>query len=203
MSQTSAPIRVGLWRVTRHERVRALYDRLADAGVLLAQLDRFERETGGAVATRIEPPADVGVRLRRAADGLPGALADAPVAPDDRLLVARRGGDLVGYCVLSDRPVYVPALRRRLRFEGAYLWRLFVESSARGCGIGTAIIGGALTAGREAFGRDRLTALIAPDNLPSRRAFARLGFRPVDRFTTVGIHGWRLDRRRPLATAPG
>ena len=203
MSHTSAPIRFGLWRVTRHERVRALHDRLAEAGVLLAQLDRFARETGGAVGTPVDPPADVGVRVRRAADGLPAALADAPVAPGDRLVVARWGGDRVGYCVLSDRPVYVPALRRRVRFEGAYLWRLFVESSARGRGIGTALIGEALTAAREAFGRDRLTALIAPDNLPSRRAFGRLGFRPVDRFTTVGIRGWRLDRRRPLATATG
>ena len=201
MSRTQVFARLGLWRLTRHPAVGRLYDRLERAGAFAAQLDAFERETDTGIA--VDPPADIQLSTARADEGLPDHLMGEPVAPGDTVVRATRQDETVGCCCLSDRPVYVPELRQRVSFAGTYLWRLFVESSARGCGIGTAIIGGALTAGREAFGRDRLTALIAPDNLPSRRAFARLGFRPVDRFTTVGIRGWRLDRRRPLATAPG
>ena len=96
-----------------------------------------------------------------------------------------------------------PELARLLRVDGAYCWRLYVRPSARGRGIGTAIVARALAAARTAFDSDLFQALVAPDNLPSRRAFARLGFDPVERFTTVGAFGWRLDRRRPLAPSSG
>ena len=65
------PIRLGLWRVTRHERVRALYDRLADRGVVLAQLDRFERGTTGPNAPESDPPDGVRFRVDRPAGAVP------------------------------------------------------------------------------------------------------------------------------------
>ncbi len=202
MRHTSAPVRLGLWRLTRHERVRALYDRLAEHGVVLAQLDRYERATIRSGDGPGDPPDEVAFRVERAGDGpdgVPDVLAEAPLAPDDRLVLATRDGERLGWCVLSDRPVFVPELRRRLRFDGAYLWRLYVRPQARGRGVGGATVARALRAAAAAFGSDRLGALVAPDNLPSRKAFAGLGFEPAERFTTVGCFGRTVERRRPLA----
>lgn len=196
MTETPVAVRLGLWRVTRHERVREVYDRLAAAGVFFAQLERFERDT--AVPPSRSGVADVALSVRPAAETLPAHLEDAPVSPDDRVVLARRGGDVVGCCCLSDRPVYVPELRRRLRFDGAYLWRLYVEPQCRGHGIGSAIVARAVRASAAEFDVGRLVALVAPDNLPSRKAFRGLGFRPTERFTSAGALGREFHRRSTL-----
>jgi len=202
MQHTSVPMRLGLWRVTRHRRVRALYDRLADAGVVLAQLDRFERATTPAAGPPTETPTGVDLGVQRAGDSdadVPDRLAAAPLAPADRLVFAWSDGERIGWCVLSDRSVFVPELQRRHRFDGAYLWRLYVRPSARGRGVGTAVITRAVRAAAEGLERKRLVALVAPDNVPSRRAFAGLGFEPTERFTTAGCRGRSVHRRRPLS----
>lgn len=198
MTHSSLLARLGLWRVTRHEAVRRFYERLEAAGVVFAQLDRFERPTDD--APPVEGPAGVTIQGQPAAEGIPAGLADDPVAPDDRLVLARRDGTVVGYCCLSNRPVYVPELHRRLTFPGAYLWRLYVTPSERGRGIGTAVVAAAVRETGTALDVGTLTALVAPDNRPSRKAFAGLGFSPTERFTSVGFRGRVAHRRRPLDT---
>jgi len=200
MEHTPTAIRLGLWRLTRHDRVRRLYDRLSEAGLFLAQLDRFRRGTADADDL---PDAPEGVRtaVASATEWMPDRLAEAPLAPGDRLVVARRDGRPVGWCCLSDRPTYVPELRRRLTFEGAYLWRLYVRPSDRGRGLGTALVARAVRAARERS-TDDITALVAPDNVPSRRTFRSLGFRPTERFTAAGCLGVERHRRRPLGERP-
>lgn len=198
MGHASAVERLGLWRLTRHERVRSLYDRLSAAGLFVAQLDRFERPTAGAAGTLPDPPDDVTASVVGATGWVPDRLEGAPLAPGDRLVVATAAGEPVGWCCLSDRPVYVPELGRRLCFEGAYLWRLYVVPEERSNGVGTAIVARGIRAAREGFGTDRIVALVAPDNVPSRRAFGGLGFRPTERFTSVGCFGAEHHRRSPL-----
>lgn len=195
MAPTPVAVRLGFWRVTRHPTVRRLYDSLEARGLFLAQLDRFERETDGAESVAV--PEGVSLSVTTAAEGVPDRLAGDPLAPSDRLVRARRGETTVGSCVVSDRAVYVPELRRRLSFDGAYLWRLYVAPAERGRGIGTAIVSRTVAAAAAA-GADWIVALVAPDNLPSRRAFRSLGFRPTERFTGVGCGGYRRYRRRPL-----
>lgn len=194
MARTPVAVRLGLWRLTRHPIVRRLYRSLKARGLFLAQLDRFERETDGAETAVV--PEGVSLSMATAAEGVPERLAGDPLAPSDRLVRARRGEATVGSCVISDRTVYVPELRRRLSFDGAYLWRLHVTPEERGRGIGTAIVARAVAAA--AADADRIVALVAPDNLPSRRAFCSLGFRPTERFTSVVCGGYRRHRRRPL-----
>lgn len=196
MGATSVTMRLGLWRLTRHEAVRRCYDRIADAGVFLAQLDRFERDTA------VQPPKsgadDLALTVGSAAETVPAHLEGSPVSPADRVVLARRGDDTVGCCCLSDRPVYVPELRRRLEFDGAYLWRLYVAPEARGHGVGSAIVARAVRASATAFDADRTVALVAPDNLPSRKAFRGVGFRPTERFTSAGLFGREYHRRSTL-----
>lgn len=194
--------RLGLWRLTRNPIARRVYDHLAGAGIVLAQLDRFEREA--AVARGVaQPPDNVTLTVARAADGVPASLRDAPLAPDDLLVRAERGGTYAGHCCLSDRPVYVPELRQRLTFEGSYLWGLYVTPAERGRGIGTAIVARAVTATAASLAADRIVALVAPDNLPSRKAFARLGFRPTERYTSYGLFGRERHYRRPAGGRTG
>jgi|GEM_PF-2401302 len=200
MAETPLWARLGGWRISRHPVVRRIYGRLDQIGIVLAQLDRFERTT-------VESPTDdpalpdgvelTGVSL---ADGLPDTLDAAPVAPEDRLLLARRADTTVGWCLLSARPVYVPELHRRLSFDGAYLWRLYVTPNERGQGIGSALVMRAIQEAATALNETQINALVAPDNLPSRRAFANAGFTPIERFTSVGYRDWRYDQREQLTT---
>ena len=193
-------VRLGLWRVTRHPLARRLHDRLADRGLFVAQLDRYERPAVRSLPEGPDPPGSVRFTVAPAVEGVPDRLRDAPVAPGDRIVRAVEDGEAVGYCCLSDRPVYVPELRRRLAFDGTYLWRLYVPPPQRGRGIGTAVIGRAVEAA--ASDADRIVALVAPDNVPSRAAFAGVGFRPTARFTSVGAFGRERHRHTTAESEP-
>lgn len=204
MERTSLPVRLGMWRVTRHPVVRRFYERVESTGVFFAQLDRFEREAVTPAPGTPDLPDDIVLSVSTVSDRVPDHLVDEPLAPGDRIVRADREGTTVGVCCLSDRPVYVPELHRRLIVDGAYLWRLYVMPSERGQEIGTAIIARAVEATETAIGSDRIVALVAPDNLPSRRAFRSLGFHPTERFTSLGCRGYRRHRQRrlPLSSSP-
>jgi RimJ/RimL family protein N-acetyltransferase len=199
MENTSLLARSGLWRVTRHDFVRTVYHRLETAGVFLAQLDRFEMETTDEAGC--PPPVDVSgvtITVERLTETYPDRLRNAPVAPSDDIVVARRDGERIGSCCLSNRAVYVPELHRRLAFPGRYLWRLYVNPTERGRGVGSALVREAIAQTTSEPGLDSLTALVAPDNLPSRRAFHNQGFEARERFTSLGVAGREWHRRRPL-----
>lgn len=190
---------LGLWRITRSDAARAAYDWLAEHGVRIAQLDRFERGTHDAGGTGLAAaPTTVRASGDRAAAGYPARLRDAPIAPDDRILYARVHGRVVGSVVLSRRPVYVPALGRRLDPPGVYCWGLNVRPAHRNRGIGTGLIGEAVRWARRQPDVERVSALVAPDNTLSRRAFAASGFEPTGRHTVLEVGGWRRHNRREL-----
>lgn len=198
MDHTPLAARLGLWRVTRQPAVRRLYDALERAGLILAQLDRFER---GAISPPETPamPEDLNLTVSAATNGVPESLGDDPIAPEDRIIRAEQSGRTVGRCCLSDRPVYVPELRRRFAFDGTYLWRLYVDPSQRRRGIGTALITKAVAITARETDHDLIVALVALDNLPSRKGFRALDFEPTVRYTTVGWGRRRYYRRRGLA----
>lgn len=202
MGHSSLPVRLGLWRVTRHPTVTRWYDRLADAGVVVAQLDRFTRDVDRPVGAAGAGPDEATIESVAPSDDRPSFLADAHLAPGDAVLLARRHGEVVGGCCLADRPTYVPELRRRVRVPGAYLWDLYVRPSARGRGLGTALIARAVEVARSALDAPSVAALVAPDNLPSRAAFDAVGFSPDVRFSTVGLFGRSWHRRTELGTTP-
>ncbi len=203
MATSAAWSRLRLWRLTRNRYARGLYERLDDAGFVLASLDRFVRGAEDARrGTSTDSPdctAVDAVRFRRAgADGgLLPALADDPLAPEDLVLTAERDGETIGYCVLSDRPAYVPELHRRLEFPGGYVWRVYVDPAERGQGVGTSLVDESVRVAAEHFDAPSVSALVAPDNLPSRRAFESVGFEARERLTTLGVAGWTWTRGTP------
>lgn len=191
--------RLGLWRYTRSEPVRAVYDWLADRGTYVAQLDRYERPADGSSReAAVDAPVPLDIATASVSDRCPDRLSGEPIAPRDRVLLGRLDGDLVGHCCLSRRPVYVPALERRLDPPGVYCWDLYVRPAARNRGVGTALIAAAARWARERSDAERLSALVAPDNVPSRRAFEAMGFRPTRRHTALGLTGRNWFRSRPL-----
>ena len=183
---------LGLWRLTRNDLGRSLYEALADRGVTFALMRWYEAEA-------LDGPTD------RSTDGVRLAPLEATGASGpDRLEPYREAGDvvvcavadghLVGHCLLSDRPVEVPEFETTLALDGAYLWRLFVEPSHRGRGVGTAVIRHARTVAAAAFGADAVSALVARDNRPSRRAFETAGFDAGEAAHSLGVGGTALAR---------
>lgn len=187
MTGSTAWRRLGFWRLTRHPLAKRLHETLTAAGVYAAQLDRFVRDTSLDPGDAVRTDAVDEIRSRRASAGVPTDLDGDPVAPSDLIVTAVSQGEPVGYLVLSDRPVWVPALRRRLSLPGGYVWRVYVDPGERGQGIGTTLVSEAIRIAATTLDVVRINALVAPDNVPSRRAFARLGFTTAERYTTFGL----------------
>jgi len=119
---------------------------------------------------------------------------DATHLPTPRL-VARADGVVVGWAVLS------PASRRRC-YAGVAEVSIYLTESARGRGVGRALLD-ALVAASEAAGIWTLQAVVFPDNPASIRLNEACGFRLVGcRERIARLRGeWRdtllLERRSP------
>jgi GNAT superfamily N-acetyltransferase len=176
------------WRLTRNRYTRSLYEALAARGVRAAKMDLYVRS--GADPPERSPD---GVRF----EAMPADTVDPADCPeaddlesDDRVVLARVDGTVAGYVFVSDRPVRVAHVGRRLAPEGAYVWRLFVDPAYRERGIGTALVAQAVATGRKAFGTASAAAVIAVDNDPSKLAFRANGFEPAERLTYYRVGPW-------------
>ena len=114
-------------------------------------------------------------------------------------IVAERDGSVVGFAALS--PV-----SRRAVYRGVAEVSLYVAASARGAGIGRALLD-ALVRASEAEGFWTLQAGIFPENEASLALHRACGFRVVGTRERIGAHGgrWRdvvlLERRSRVAGA--
>ncbi|WP_323677036.1 GNAT family N-acetyltransferase [Halorubellus sp. PRR65] len=201
---------VGVHRLTRTRLGRAVYDALDALGVTGTSMYVFAVELDAADVDR-EPPDDVAVEVVRASELSPRPDEDfADLAPSDFVVLARDAAapsadelrecdaDAVrGWAFLTlERPVEVTELAATVRFDGAYLWDLYVDPADRGRGLGSALLARALSFAAE----DRVDAayaLVAKDNAPSRRAFEARGFAAVDEVAYYRAFAWER-RHGPL-----
>jgi len=186
------------WRLTRNRYGRTVYEALKRAGLQAAKMDEYVHEGPPPVARDL--PADVRL-VERAGDAL-GDLRDgvasldgphdvvAEAAADDYLVVAvadaaggRGPGRPVGYVLASDRRVYVTELGVERRFDGSYVWRLYVAPEYRRRGVATALVARTVRTAAERFGCERRVALVAADNRPSQWVFEANGFEPERRWS--------------------
>lgn len=91
---------------------------------------------------------------------------------DAAVFVAERDGQVVGYVYAGIEP----QSWKELREEAGFIHDVYVEASARRCGVATALIEAAAAwlAGR---GMPRIVLWTAAPNEAARRLFERLGFR--------------------------
>lgn len=186
------------WRLTRSRVARTLADALSDLGIQAAKMDRYVLVPG-----RRPPPRSLdGVAF----EAMPAAVVDpgeCPVAadldPDDRVTFARVDGAVAGAVFASVRPVRVPAVGRRTVHGGISLWRLFVSPAHRTRGLATALVARSVADAREQFDPAEVSAFVAVDNYPARRAFERNEFVPAERVTYYRAFGRErrtvVDRR--------
>jgi ribosomal protein S18 acetylase RimI-like enzyme len=88
--------------------------------------------------------------------------------PEFRLLVAERGGEVVGYALFH------PTFASELGMRGLYIYDLAVTAGARGQGIGRALVAGVARLAKEE-GRGFLWWSTKAGNEAARAFYARLG----------------------------
>ena len=133
--------------------------------------------THGTASFELEPPTLAQMLQRRAdicANGLP-------------YLVAEREGEVVGYGYAT---LYRPRPAYRFTVEDS----VYVREGMAGFGIGNALLAAVIQQCTES-GRRQMVAIIGnSENVASIRLHARLGFRQVGVFESVGFkHGRWLD----------
>lgn len=209
------------WRLTRNDYGRAVFDFFADHGLKVARMYGYVADLDA------DPPRDstledsaLELRVGDASAVEPDEhAAFGELLPEERVVVvvdtdagagtepasrqtARSfsAGPVVGYLFVSaGRPIYVHPLETELRFDGAYVRRVFVEPTHRQRGIATALVAESRRVARESFDASETHALIAPDNRPSQWVFEANGFRRVHEYDYARIGGWTRRRERPLS----
>ena len=186
-----------LWRLTRNRYGRAVYDALARRGITATEMIEYVAGLEDA------PAADGGDQHStytvETCDPSTVTALDAPIEElrsDELVVAALEDGRPRGYLFCSiDATHEIHPLERKLRFEGAYIRRVFVDPDHRNRGIATALVGETCRLARER-GAERATALVALDNSPSRALFERHGFDPRRRrrYVRVGPFSHRSVR---------
>jgi ribosomal protein S18 acetylase RimI-like enzyme len=182
----------GLWRLTRNRYGRRLYETLDAAGLTASLMVEYRRPAA-------DPPAPdaagVGFETRDPGD-LDESFRDAKNLPETDLVVcATRDGERVGSLLLTLGSVHVDVLDREFDPRGVYVWRVWVEPDHRGQGIGTGLVAAGVAAAADHA--DAASALVARDNVPSKRAFESVGFRPTRELWYLGVGPLSYRRERP------
>lgn len=188
-----------LWRLTRTEPARRLYETLKRVGITGTRMYQYVADPtdgrgadGDADGVRFEvrSPADVGDEYD----------AFAELLPEERVVCAVDGDEIVGYLFVSVDAVHrVRPLEETLRFDGAYVRRVFVRPDYRNRGVATALVSRARDWAR-GRGATAVHALVALDNAPSRWTFEANGFEPRHEHVYYRVFG--LTRRSIESSEP-
>jgi len=112
--------------------------------------------------------------------------------PDTVVVVAERGGAVIGYAYASLEPMSW----KDLRAACGYLHDVYVDESARGAGAGARLVRAAIE-WLEAHGAPRVVLTSAAANHGAQRLFERLGFRRTMVEMTREAGGDPLANRPP------
>jgi len=177
-----------LHRLVRNPYARTVYDRLQAAGVTMTWLSEYARSLDeplgreadcSSVARSCDPSrvAPIGARVDQLVDG-------------ETVIGAFEDGMALGYLFLSvDAVIDIRPLERELAFDDGYIRRVFVAPEHRQRGVAGALLRCACLRASER-GASRVTALVARDNVPSRRLFESHGFHGSRDHRYVRIGPW-------------
>ncbi|MFA1610402.1 GNAT family N-acetyltransferase [Halobellus rubicundus] len=165
------------WKLSRNRYGRAVYDRLQALGVTATLMTEYVAAlpTDGATDRGANHTVGVVDPERVASLGAPRS----ELQPGEVVIAAFDGDEPAGYLFCSlDATHTIDPLERERSFEGAYIRRVFVDPDRRNRGVATALVAHACRWASDR-GAARATALVARDNVPSRRLFEREGFEPA------------------------
>jgi GNAT superfamily N-acetyltransferase len=182
---------VEVWRLVRNPYGRAAYDRLQSAGVTATLMTEYRSGlpasaagNDNAVTTDIVPPDRV------ARIGAP----TAELRPEEAVVAALDGDDPVGYLFCSVGETHrIEPLERERTFDGAYVRRVFVSPDHRQRGVATALLSATCEWAADRGARTA-TALVARDNVPSRRLFEHNGFEAARAHLYIRLGPLRIRR---------
>jgi len=165
---------VEAWRLVRNPYGRAVYERLQDAGVTATLMTEYRLRLPAPTPARPDTGVTTDVVAPDRVEAIGAPTAD--LRPGEVVLAALDEEHPVGYLFCSlDATHVIGPLEREYTFDGAYLRRVFVAPDHRQRGAATALVSAACEWAQE---RDAgtVTALVARDNVPSRRLFEHGGF---------------------------
>ncbi len=96
----------------------------------------------------------------------------------------RADGETIGYMHYTSGMIYVPEVRRKMLMDGQYIYRVLTNPEMRRQGVGRNLLKRTLNEIlKETDGQAKYVyAIIAVDNLPSRKLFEGAGFVPIRTF---------------------
>ena len=195
---------IPLWRLVRNRYSRMVYETLSTAGLTVSRMVEYEVDLRERASLDGTGPPDVPAQASfhtapartdpiRRLDldfSIPVTFLD-----DEWVIAATAGGEAVGRSLVSaGQYPRVDALGGRMTFDGAYIRRVYVHPEWRNRGLARRLVAETLRVANRQFGVDTATALIAPDNKPSRWAFEANGFEPVRRHDYLSVFGREYRR---------
>ncbi len=126
--------------------------------------------------------------LRRGADAPPGRPWASRLEAGEVAAVALREGEILAFCWLSRRPVWVGEIGLEVlpRDGEAYVYDAYTEPAHRGQALFPALLRIVL-AEAAASGADRVLIFVLDDNRASIRAIERVGFAMLARVCRVDV----------------
>jgi ribosomal protein S18 acetylase RimI-like enzyme len=172
-------MRSWLWRLTRTEFGRTLYETLTQHGVKFSPLYVYARSLHGSNGDD-RPISAEGITIEsRWGSELDATGRFEDLDPTDTAVLARANGNIVGHLFFSTaRPVYASVVEMEMGVEPdtAYIWQLHVDPDHRQQRIGTALLQRACRVAARTDETRTVTALVAVDNTPSQALFETTGF---------------------------
>ncbi|MFB6252742.1 MAG: GNAT family N-acetyltransferase [Halobellus sp.] len=114
---------------------------------------------------------------------------------DEAVIAAFDDEAAIGYLFCSLNAAHsIGPLEQECEFDGAYIRRVFVDPDHRQRGVARSLLRNACQWASDGGAR-RATALVARDNVPSRRLFEREGFEPEQRHVYIRFGPFAYRRR--------
>lgn len=111
------------------------------------------------------------------------------------MLGAFQDNKLVGYVWLAFTKAYVPEIDEHIHFNGTYIWNLYTFKSFRRLGIAKCLIKRALEFYCEHYENSDAFAITSIYNIPSRRVFEAIGFRPIHKISVLKLFGRNVSKK--------
>ncbi|MFC6961076.1 GNAT family N-acetyltransferase [Halocatena marina] len=190
-----------LWQLTRNEYGRTIYEALAKLGVKVSLMYVYARSVDDVSDSAVrDGDKSLTFETRRGSDIDRSDEAFEELDATDIAVLARSGETIVGQVFLSvSRPVYADPVEMDVGTEAAYIWRLHVDQEHRQRGIGTTLVDRACQAAATEDTASSVTALVALDNVPSRRLFETNGFEPRSLITYGRFFGVSYRSQRAVS----